>query len=77
MSPEEIQSMIQQGFPSEFVTVSGEGCGISVIVVSNKFEGVSTLSRHRKVYATLGDKVGVDIHALSIKAFTPEEYKAQ
>ena len=75
MSPDEIQSIIQQGFPGESVTVSGEGCGIVVIVISDQFQGISTLSRHRKVYATLGDKVGSDIHALSIQAFTPQEYR--
>ncbi|MGH2400205.1 MAG: BolA/IbaG family iron-sulfur metabolism protein, partial [bacterium] len=30
-------------------------------------------ARHRAVYAALGDLVGTDIHAISIKALTPDE----
>jgi len=77
MSPGEIQALIQQGLPHESVTVSGEGCSFTAVVVSLEFGGLTTLARHRKVYATLGDKMGREIHALSIQAFTPEEFQAQ
>ena len=45
----------------------------NVDIVSDAFAGVSPLARHRKVYAALGDMMETDIHALSIRARTPEE----
>jgi acid stress-induced BolA-like protein IbaG/YrbA len=36
------------------------------------------IQRHQKVYATLGEKMANDeVHALSMKTFTPAEWKAQ
>ncbi len=48
----------------------------NVIVVSAAFVGKASLARHRAVYAALGDMMQTDIHALSIKALTPEEQAA-
>ena len=45
----------------------------SINVVSTAFEGKPPLSRHRLVYAALGDLMRTDIHALVIRASTPEE----
>ena len=44
-----------------------------VTIVSNRFEGTSPLQRHRMVYEALGDAMKTEIHALSIKAYTPEQ----
>ena len=41
--------------------------------VSGAFEGMSSLARHRAVYAAVGSLMQTDIHALSIHAHTPEE----
>ena len=49
----------------------------SVLVVSEAFRGVAPLARHRKVYAAVGDLMETDIHALAIKAMTPEEDAAK
>lgn len=43
-----------------------------VVIVSPAFEGMSSLARHRAVYAALGDLMTTDIHALSIQASTVE-----
>ncbi|KAF1722574.1 BolA family protein [Pseudoxanthomonas wuyuanensis] len=45
----------------------------NVEIVSQAFAGLSTLARHRRVYAALGDMMTTDIHALSIQAMTPDE----
>ena len=42
-------------------------------IVSCDFYEKSTLDRHRMIYAALGEMIGRDIHALGIKAYTPEE----
>lgn len=44
-----------------------------VMVVSDAFAGKAPLARHRAVYAALGQMMETDIHALSIKALTPQE----
>jgi BolA protein len=45
----------------------------SVEIVSEAFAGQSSLSRHRSVYAALGEMMTTDIHALQIRARTPGE----
>ena len=45
----------------------------SVDIVSAAFAGKMPLARHRLVYAALGDMLQTDIHALAIRARTPEE----
>lgn len=45
----------------------------SVRVVAERFRGLRALARHRLIYDAAGDLLDTDIHALSIKALTPEE----
>ena len=45
----------------------------SVDIVSGAFAGKLPLARHRLVYATLGDRMGGEIHALALKTLTPQE----
>ena len=42
-------------------------------IVSDRFDGVSTIGRHRLVYEALAEMMPAEIHALSIKAFSPDE----
>ena len=43
-------------------------------IVSDAFAGQLTIARHRKIYDLLGDLMQSQIHALSIKAHTPDEF---
>ncbi len=45
-----------------------------VLVVSEKFEGQPPIKRHRLVYQAMADLMQTDIHALTIEAFTPDEF---
>ena len=45
----------------------------TVLIVTDRFAGMSALERHRLVYASVGDLMPHEIHALSIKAKTPDE----
>ncbi len=45
-------------------------------IVSLQFAGKPTLARHRMIYSALGDMMKRDIHALNIKAYTPEELQS-
>lgn len=51
-----------------------EGKGhFDVTIVSDKFEGLTRIARHRVVYDALGSFMASDIHALSINALSPSE----
>jgi BolA family transcriptional regulator, general stress-responsive regulator len=45
-------------------------------IVSAQFAGKPTLARHRMIYSALGDMMKHDIHALNVKAYTPEELQS-
>ncbi len=72
MDPNEIRSLLEQAFPGARVEVDGDGRHFQALVVSEAFAGKDLLARHRMVYAALGERMG-QIHALSIRARTPEE----
>jgi acid stress-induced BolA-like protein IbaG/YrbA len=63
----EIQLLIQAGLPGAQVTVSGDdGQHFEATVVSTAFAGQTPVAQHRLVYATLGERMGREIHALKL-----------
>ena len=78
MTADQIETMIASGLPCEHVHVEGDGRHWYATVVTSAFEGLRPIQRHQKVYGTLGDKMANDeVHALSMKTFTPAEWEAQ
>jgi len=77
MDPVEIGKLIEAGFNDATVKVIGDGSHFEALVVATEFEGKRSLARHQLVYKCLGDRVGNEIHALSIRALTPGEWEAQ
>jgi len=74
MNPELIRHLIEQGLPGARVQVQGDdGVHFEATVVSEEFAGKLPLARHRMVYATLGDRMGGEIHALALKTLAPGE----
>ena len=74
MDPSRIQAMIEAGLPAARAEVEGaDGVHFEATVVASQFAGKLPLTRHRLVYATLGDLMGGAIHALALKTLTPEE----
>lgn len=49
------------------------GGHFAVTVVAAQFAGANTLKRHRMVYDALAELMKAEIHALSIRAYTPDE----
>jgi acid stress-induced BolA-like protein IbaG/YrbA len=73
MDSKTIEQMIRDGLPGAEVTVSGDdGVHFEAVVRSASFAGKPTLARHRMVYATLGELMGNEIHALSLSTELPE-----
>ena len=77
MNPEEIKALIEAGRPDADVVVQSEdNTHFMTIVVSEAFAGKRRIARHQMVYACLGARMGNEIHAMSIRAHTPEEWQA-
>ena len=75
MNADRIRTLIEAGLPGARVEVQGEdGVHFEAQVVSEAFRGKLPLARHRMVYATLGELMGGEIHALALRTLTPDEH---
>jgi acid stress-induced BolA-like protein IbaG/YrbA len=78
MNPSDISQLIEAGFENADVRVSSDdNTHYEALVVADEFAGKRPLARHQLIYKTLGSLMGNEIHALSIRAFTPEEWQQQ
>lgn len=68
--------LVEQALAGAQAEITGDGSKFEARVVSDEFEGLSTLKRHKMVYAVLDEHIKSGaIHALTIKAFTQAEAK--
>lgn len=71
MTKTDIQKLIEAGMPGAQVTVTGDdGQHFEAVVVSAAFAGKTPVAQHRMVYATLGERMGREIHALKLTTRT-------
>jgi len=78
MRSDEIETLIRSGLPEATVRVIdqvGDGNHFQAVVVTDAFAGKSLVERHQIVYGSLNGAMADRIHALSIKAYTPDEWK--
>ncbi|MFA6013603.1 MAG: BolA family protein [Gallionellaceae bacterium] len=75
VTPESIQVSIENGMPCVHVSVTGDGRHFESIIVSSEFAGKNRIQRHQRVYLVLGDRMRDEIHALSMKTLTPDEWE--
>jgi len=73
-TPEQIKQYIEAGVPCTHLTVEGDGQHFFATIVSSSFAGKRLIQRHQMVYAALGGRMREEIHALSMKTLTPEEF---
>lgn len=67
MTKDQIRQLIEAGLPDAQVTVLGDdGQHFEATVISPSFAGKTPIAQHRMVYATLGERMGRDIHALKL-----------
>jgi acid stress-induced BolA-like protein IbaG/YrbA len=75
MTDQELHQIIAAGLSCEHLDVTGDGRHWSAVIVSSEFEGLRPIARHQKVYAALGQRMATDeVHALSMKTWTPGEW---
>jgi acid stress-induced BolA-like protein IbaG/YrbA len=74
LTPEQLREYIAMGLECEKLEVSGDGQHFEALIVSTAFGGKTRVQRHQAVYAALGDRMRAEVHALSMKTLTPEEW---
>jgi stress-induced morphogen len=53
----------------------GSETHFKVLVVSDAFDGLGLVDRHRKVNGILAEELRAGVHALSIRALTPSQWE--
>ena len=76
VDPHSIKEGIAAGLACEHVEVIGDGQHFQALVVSAQFTGRSRVQRHQLVYAALGERMREEIHALSMRTLTPQEWRS-
>jgi acid stress-induced BolA-like protein IbaG/YrbA len=75
-TPEQVRQYIADNLACEHLEVQGDGSHFEALIVSPAFEGKRLIARHQLVYSALGERMKAEIHALSMRTLTPEEYRA-
>ncbi|HFS6715769.1 TPA: BolA family iron metabolism protein IbaG [Proteus mirabilis] len=76
MDTNEIKQVLMDTLSLDEVIVNGDGSHFQVVVVGAMFEGMSRVKQQQTIYTPLMEYIADNrIHALSIKAYTPEEWK--
>lgn len=76
MDAQTIQQLIETHLPGSQVQVTGDdGEHFEAVIVSEAFAGLTPVRQHQLVYAALGDRMGQEIHALSIRTMTPAQWQ--
>ncbi|MGC7590712.1 BolA family protein [Bisgaard Taxon 46] len=81
----ELTARLSQAFAPHFLQVenesymhsSGRGTDshFKVVLVSDHFEGLSKVARHRKLYQFFAEDLQNGIHALALHLYTPKEWE--
>jgi acid stress-induced BolA-like protein IbaG/YrbA len=72
-----IHKLVSEHIKCDYVVVDGDGVHFELTAVSQAFTGKNLIARHRIIYDAIGDKMKQEIHALSMKLYTPEEWAQQ
>ncbi|WP_302081198.1 BolA family protein [Salinibaculum rarum] len=81
MDTTDVERLIEDGLPDAQATVTtprdpDDDQHFAAEVVSSAFEDETLVDRHQKVYDALGEHMTDDIHAIEIRAYTPDEYES-
>jgi acid stress-induced BolA-like protein IbaG/YrbA len=74
VDPASIEKSIREGLRCEHLQVTGDGAHFEAVIVSPEFANLPRVKQHQLVYRALGDRMREEIHALSMKTFSPEEW---
>ena len=77
VTPEDIKAWIETRLDQATVEIEGDGHHFNAVIVSPAFAGKSRIQQHQLVYQALGDRMKAEIHALSMRTLTPEEWEQE
>jgi acid stress-induced BolA-like protein IbaG/YrbA len=77
VEPDSIEQSIRAGLACTHIEVKGDGAHFEALIVSPAFAGLTRVRQHQLVYAALGERMREEIHALSMKTFSPEEWASR
>ena len=77
VEPASIEQSIRAGLACTHLEVKGDGAHFEAVIVSPQFAGLPRVRQHQLVYAALGGRMREEIHALSMKTFSPDEWDAR
>lgn len=77
VEPSSIEQSIRAGLACTHLEVTGDGAHFEAVIVSPSFAGLNRVRQHQLVYAALGARMREEIHALSMKTYSPEEWAAR
>ncbi len=77
VEPRSIEESIRTGLACTHVEVRGDGAHFEAVIVSPTFAGLNRVRQHQLVYAALGDRMRSEIHALSMKTYSPDEWSSR
>ena len=70
----DVAQFLRSKFPDAEISFDGEDCNSRLLIVSNEFEGLNTLQRHKLVLNTLKEQFQTgELHALSLITKSPSE----
>lgn len=73
---QQVEQLIRDGIEVDSVEVEMSGNHCTVVVVSAEFDGLNQVKRQQRVYQCLNDKIASgEIHAVNIRALTPEQWQ--
>ncbi len=78
MTGDEIVQRVRTRYPDAVVEVAGEDCSFEIHVVSQAFAGQNILQRQKPILGLFKEDIRSGaLHALSVKAKTPDEQATQ
>jgi len=72
-----IEDSIRAGLACTHLEVRGDGAHFEAVIVSPAFAGLTRVAQHQLVFAALGERMRSEIHALSMRTYSPEEWAAR
>lgn len=76
--PSEVEALIAKAFPGAEIRIEGQGCDLSITVISDLFEGQAMIKQHQGVMAALNEPlVSGRLHAVILKTYTPAQWQAE
>ncbi|QPK64776.1 Grx4 family monothiol glutaredoxin [Methylomonas sp. LL1] len=74
----EVEALIISAYPDAEIAIEGQGCDLTIRVISEQFAGLAMVKQHQGVMATLTDPLATGrLHAVTLKTFTPDQWQAQ